>query len=104
MRQSHDSTSEKCSHRLAPDSNEGLIIKVYKETVEDLTIHSICHASVAWNTVAEILDFEGTLEARSEESTERSDERCKCAQNHQVQLYGCNGDVFWDEGQQGVEI
>lgn len=41
----------------------------------ELAIHAVCHASMSRNTVSEVLDVEGTLEARSEEAAERRDER-----------------------------
>lgn len=37
-----------------------------------LAIHTIRHSAMAWDTVAEVFDVEGTFEARCEETTKRS--------------------------------
>lgn len=43
--------------------NEALIVHEAEETHDELTIHTICHATVSRNGVAEVLDIECALEA-----------------------------------------
>ena len=63
---------------------------------DKLTIHSVCHSSVAGDTISKILNFEGSFETAGEESAERSDERGECCKDENVELNRCNGDRVRD--------
>ncbi len=55
------------------DGDEAMVIHVCKETHDKLTIHSICDATMTWDRITEIFDFESALEPRSEKASEWSD-------------------------------
>ena len=56
-----------------------------------LTVHAICHSTMARNTMSEILYLESSLQARGEKATEGGDERGKCCENQDVELNWCDG-------------
>ena len=51
-----------------------------------LAIHAVCHAAMARDALPEILDTEGTLEARSKESPERCNKGREACHEEQVDL------------------
>lgn len=79
------------------DCDERLVVHEGEESHDELAVHAICHASVAGDRVAKILDVEGTFEARGEETTEWSDERCKCRHGQDVELHRCYRDCSREE-------
>lgn len=72
------------------DSNKCVEVHVGEETHDELTVHAISDTSVSRNRVAKVLDLEGTLKARSKETTERSDERSESGQVESVNLHRSN--------------
>lgn len=75
------------------DSNESVVVHVSEEAHDELTIHSISHASVAGNRVAKVLDLECSLQSGSKETAERSNERSESCQIESVQLDRSKGDL-----------
>lgn len=65
------------THTRPIHSNKALIIHERKESHDKLTIHTVRHAAVTRDAVAEILDFESALEATGKEAAKGSDERGK---------------------------
>ena len=53
-----------------------------------LAIHPICHSTVSWDRVSEILNVECSLESRGKETTEWSDQGCKSRHDEGVDLEG----------------
>jgi hypothetical protein len=49
-----------------------------------LAIHAIGHPTMAWYTVTKIFDIECALEARSKETPERRDQRCKAGKDEKM--------------------
>lgn len=56
------------------NGNEGVVVHEREKAHDELAIHTVRHASMAGDRITEILDLEGTLETRGEESTEGSDQ------------------------------
>ena len=50
-------------------------IDVDEDPHQTVAVEAICDASVAWDSVSEVLDAEGTLDSRGEEPSERCDQR-----------------------------
>ena len=71
--------------------NERVIVHEGEKPHDELTVHAIGHAAVPRNGMAKILDFEGTLESRGEESAERRNQRSKCGEDHGVDLHRLHG-------------
>lgn len=69
------------------DLDEGVEVHVGEEAHNELAVHTVRHAAVSWDRVAKVLNLEGALETRSEETAERSDERRKGGQGQGVQLH-----------------
>ena len=51
-----------------------------------LAVHTISHAAVSGNAVAEVLDIKCTLEAGREEAAERRDEGGEAGEDQEVEL------------------
>lgn len=69
------------------DLDKGVEVHVGEESHDELAVHTVRHAAVSRDGVAKVLNLEGTLETRSEEAAERSDERRKGGQGQGVQLH-----------------
>ena len=72
-------------------SKGSFVIRIRSSTMKNseiylLAIHSIGHSAVSWNAVAKVFDIESTLETRSEEATERSDQRSKARHKQEMEL------------------
>lgn len=69
------------------------MVEVHKASHDQLAIHSVTHASMAWNHICEVLnqktsylDLDRSLQAWSEEATERTDDACEERKQHEVSL------------------
>jgi hypothetical protein len=63
-----------------------LVVHVGKETHDELAVHTVGHTTMSRNGVTKVLDVEGTLQTRSEEATEGSNQRSKGSKDHDVEL------------------
>lgn len=70
--------------------DETLMIHVSKQTHKELTIHAISHATMAGDTMSEILDFECTLHSTGKETTKGSNKRGKASHHNGMELYRGN--------------
>lgn len=52
----------------------------------ELTVHTICHAAVSGDRITEILDFEGSFEARGKEAAKGRDEGGECCEHEDMEL------------------
>lgn len=84
VRKTHDGCTEQVPYRLPLHSDEGLIVEVNKETIEDLTVHAVSHPTVAWNAVSKVFDLESSLETRGEEAPERCYQRREGTEDHEM--------------------
>ena len=72
-RQARDRCLDDGAHASVIDSYEALIIHICKYSHNELTVHAVRNTAMSWNTITEIFNLEGALEARSEKSTEGCD-------------------------------
>src|SRR5271156_4850110 len=72
-RQACDCCLDDGAHAGSIDSDEALIVHICEYSHNKLTVHAVRNTAMSRNTVAEILNLEGALEAGSEESTEGCD-------------------------------
>lgn len=90
------------------DGNEARIVEERNRAHDELTIHTIGHASVSRNGVAKILDLESALQSRGKEATEGRNERGKRGEDEDVELNrhdiegSRNGKARRNEGQRIV--
>lgn len=84
--------------------DESVIVHVGEEAHDELTVHAVRHATVPGNGVAEVLDLEGALEARSKEAAEWGDERSKRREHERVDLHGGKGEGKAGGGRQEEEL
>lgn len=56
------------------NGNEGVVVHVGEETHDELAVHTVGNTAVTGDGVAEILDLEGALQTRGEETSEGSDQ------------------------------
>lgn len=73
-------------------SNESMVVDVCEESHDKLAIHTIGHAAVSWDGVAKVLDLEGSLQPRREETSEGRDERSEGSDDNSVDLHGFHGE------------
>ena len=85
--QSCDSRFNDTTQRHFVNGDEAVIVHIRKEAHNELAIHSIRNSTMTWNGVAEVLNLEGTLETRCEETTKRGDEGRKGSKNKDVDLH-----------------
>ena len=78
---------DQSSHARLINRDKALIVHEREESHDELAIHPVSNTTMPGNSVAEILDLEGPLETRCEESAEGRDERCKGRQEDNVQLH-----------------
>lgn len=70
------------------DSDKTRIVEEGDGAHDELAVHAVCHASMAGNGVAKVLDLECSFQSRGKESTKGCDERGKGSENKNVELYG----------------
>lgn len=68
------------------NGDERLVIHVRKEAHYELAVHTISHATMTWDGVTEIFDFEASLQTRGKETAEGSDQRRERCQDKSVKL------------------
>lgn len=71
---SGDRQFQHVAHASLVHGNESVVVHVGEETHDELTVHTVGHASMSGDGVTEILDLEASLESRGEKTTEGSDE------------------------------
>ncbi|KAJ8126312.1 hypothetical protein O1611_g7326 [Lasiodiplodia mahajangana] len=69
-----------------------LVVYEGKKSHDELAVHPVRHATVAGDGIAEVLNFESALEARSEEAAEGGYERGKGGEDNGVELHGLGGE------------
>lgn len=69
-----------------------MVINIGEEAHDELAVHAVRHATVAGDRVTKVLDFEGTLEAGSKETTEGSDEGGKGGKDKGMHMQRLKGD------------
>lgn len=97
------------------DSNERVVVHVREEAHDKLAVHAVCkrvsRCNHAWlrkakqtrdttmsgDGVSKVLNLEGTLESRSEESTKGSDETGKGSHGEDVELHGRKDEALAQE-------
>lgn len=106
-RETSDCCLQDSAHARLVLSDEALVIHETEETHDELTIHSVRHASVARNRVAEVLDVECALETGGEETAEWRYQGCEGRQYDDVELnrrdyHGLRKEVpaVWNEWQE----
>lgn len=68
--------------------HKSLVVYEGEEAHDELAVHPICHATVAGDGVAKVLDLEGALEAGCEESAKGRNERGEGGEDDGVKLHG----------------
>ena len=71
--------------------DEALEVHEGEETHDELAVHAIRDPTVTWDRFPEILDVEGSLEARGEEAAKGCDERGKRGEDQDVELHRREG-------------
>lgn len=69
---------------------ETLIVDVSEKTHQKLTIHTIRHATVTWDTLAKILDLECPFYTASKETAKRSNQGCKASHYSSMEVDRCD--------------
>ena len=67
--QACDCSLDDTAHADFVDGDETVVVHVCEGSHDELTIHPVGHTSVTWDTVAEVLDLERSLETRGEEAS-----------------------------------
>ena len=67
-----------------------MVIHESKKSHDELAIHAICDSTVSRDALTEVFDFEGALEAGSEEASKGRDERGECCEGEDMKLNGCD--------------
>lgn len=73
-------------------TNETGDVNIDKGGHQVLTIETIHNATVAWNDITKVFDFEGSLEATGEETTERTNNGAEQRKGQRVQHEWINMD------------
>lgn len=68
------------------EGDESVVIDVCEEAHDKLAVHTVGHAAVPRDRIAEVLDFEGAFKARGEEATKGCDEGGESRENKSVEL------------------
>ena len=68
-------------------SDEGVVVHVRKEAHDELAVHAVRNAAVTGDRMTEILNLEGPFQTRREETSKGRNQRCKCSQDHGVELH-----------------
>ena len=69
------------------NSDETRVVEKCNRAHDELTVHAVSHSTVTGNRVTKVLNLECALETRSEEATERRDERRKSSEHDDVELH-----------------
>jgi hypothetical protein len=80
-------------------SDERLVVKVGKESHDELAVHPVGHTAMTRHKVAKVLDLKRPLQSTGKEPTEWCDQRGKSGHGKNVELYGLDvdgGPVEWD--------
>ena len=86
--QTRDRTLNDTTHTRLVNCNETLVIHESEQPHNELTVHPISDSTMTWDTVTEVLDFEGSFETRREEAAEGSDQGGKGGEDKDVELHG----------------
>ena len=109
-RQAGDGHFDDATDRGLVGSNEALVVHKGQRAHDELAVHAVGDAAVAWDRVAKVLDLEGSLDARRKKAAERRHQRRKSGENENVQLHGldvdCARDVapVWRHKRQRVSV
>lgn len=83
--------------------DEARVVEEGDRAHDELAVHAVSHPTVTGDGVAKVLDLEGTLQARSEETTERRDEGGKGSEHNDVELHWHDVEGSWNGETLGKE-
>ena len=69
-----------------------------------MAVHSIGNAPMSRNRITEVLDLEGTLKTRGEETSEWGNQRGESCENEDVNLHWCHGEGLCNEMEPDWEL
>lgn len=91
-RQALDRLLDDATHTGLVYGNKTLVVHEGEKSHDELAVKPVCNASVAGNAFAKVLDLEGTLETRGEETAERGNEGGEGSKDEDVELHRGDGE------------
>ena len=78
---------DNAAHADFVDRNKTVVVHIREGSHDELAIHPVGHTSVTWDTVAKVLDLEGSLETRRKEASKGCNEGCEGSEDGDMELY-----------------